>query len=60
MFFATGAHPSDCLQDPAVIGEQAAHGHWRLLGVDDDRRRAYYARIEHAGASVCAEQTARA
>ena len=60
VFFAAGASPSDCLQDPAVIGGQPAPGHWRLLGVDDDRRRAYYARIGHVGASVCAGQTARA
>lgn len=60
VFFALGDTPPDCLIDPDLVGEHSAPGHWRLLGVDESRGRAYYARIAHSGASVCDRQNARA
>jgi hypothetical protein len=60
IFLAAGDTLSPCLQDPALVGELSAPGHWRLLGVDESRGRAYYARIGHSGASVCGGQNARA
>jgi hypothetical protein len=60
VFFSAGDSPEDCLQDPDLVGELSAPGHWRLLGVDESRGRAYYARIGHVGASACQAQNARA
>ena len=60
VFFPADVSPTDCLQDPEIVGESSAPGHWRLLGVDESRGRAYYARIAHVGASVCEGQNARA
>jgi hypothetical protein len=54
LFFVAGERPDACVNDPTVVGERPAPGHWRLLGIDDERRRAYYARIEHGTASECA------
>jgi hypothetical protein len=60
VFLAAGDAPSPCLQDPDLVGELSAPGHWRLLGVDESRGRAYYARMGHSSASVCDGQNARA
>jgi len=53
VFFSEGETAAECLTDPRVVGERPAPGHWRLLGVDDGRRRAYYGRIEHTGSNRC-------
>lgn len=54
VFFSAGDEPPQCLIDPYVVSERPAAGHWQLLGVDVDRRRAYYARIDHSRMSECA------
>jgi hypothetical protein len=54
VFLSRGETAAECLSDPAIVGEVAAPGHWRLLGVDEGRRRAYYARIEHSQRFRCA------
>lgn len=53
VFLAAGEIAAECLSDPEVVSERAAPGHWRLLGVDAVRRRAYYARIEHSRQFGC-------
>jgi hypothetical protein len=53
LFFSEGEVPSSCLTDPSVVGERPAPGHWRLLGIDESRRCAYYARMEHGGDAGC-------
>jgi hypothetical protein len=47
VFLFEGETASECLTDPQIVGERPAPGHWRLLGTDASRQRAYYARIEH-------------
>ena len=54
VYYAEGARPAACLTDPPVVSERPAPGHWQLLGVDDMRRRAYYARVEHGAMFGCA------
>jgi hypothetical protein len=53
VFFAAGENPAECLSDPHVICDRPAVGHWQLLGMDEQSRRAYYARIEHGEAFDC-------
>ena len=53
VFFLTGERPTACLTDTAVVGNARASGHWQLLGVDDERRRAYYARVAHSAGYDC-------
>lgn len=53
LFLTLGETAAECLKDPPIVGEVAAPGHWRLLGVDEGRRRAYYARIEHTARIAC-------
>jgi hypothetical protein len=60
LFFQTGETPAACVTDPVVVGEQSARGHWQLLGVDDERRRAYYARVEHGAGFDCDGRIGRA
>lgn len=54
VFYGDGARPDACLTDPTVVSERPALGHWQLLGVDELRRRAYYARVEHGAMFGCA------
>jgi len=58
LFFSVGDVPAPCLTDPPVVSERPAAGHWQLLGVDHERRRAYYARIEHSRMFDCARPVA--
>jgi len=53
VFLAAHQTAAECLVDPEIVGDNPAPGHWRLLGVDVDRRRAYYARIEHTRRFGC-------
>jgi len=55
VFFAAHDQPRACLTDPDVVGNGPAAGHWQLLGVDDTRRRAYYARVAHSAGFSCAD-----
>jgi hypothetical protein len=57
LFLQSGEDAAGCLTDPVLVGERVAAGHWQLLGVDDQRRRAYYARIEHGPTFDCAGRT---
>jgi len=56
VFFSADETAAECLTDPEIVGERPAPGHWRLLGIDADRQRAYYARIEHTGSTGCASR----
>ena len=53
VFLSAGDTAAECHIDPAIVGEREAPGHWRLLGVDESRRRAYYARVEHSRRFGC-------
>lgn len=59
VFFTAGERPPACLTDPAVVGTGPADGHWQLLGVDDERRRAYYTRLAHSTGFGCEADTGR-
>jgi hypothetical protein len=53
VFLIADETPAGCLTDPEVVGDDPAPGHWRLLGVDGPRRRAYYTRMAHSGRFGC-------
>jgi hypothetical protein len=55
VFYAADDQPLACLTDPEVVGNAPAGGHWQLLGVDESRRCAYYARVAHSAGFSCAD-----
>jgi hypothetical protein len=53
VFLTADETAAQCLTDPEVVCDDPAPGHWRLIGIDALRRRAYYARMEHSGRFGC-------